>query len=320
MATVVSDPTRPAAAAPGSGLLHASALTKRFGSVVALERVSLQVGAGEVVGLLGPNGAGKTTLLRCAVGHLRPTSGTLRVLDGGPGDPSVRSAVGYLPADPHLEPRLRVSALLDLYTRLRGVEERARVAPLCERLHLDVRRLAGDLSTGNRRKVALVLALAHRPRLLLLDEPTSGLDPGARSEVEALVREAAERGAGVVYSSHDLAEVAELASRVVALDGGTAVGELTGDGLAGWGRQRIAVRLADPAPPAMLDGVPGVVAWSADGRDVVAQVQGPVAALLRVLASHDVQSLQVTDTGLARLLEGQRRPVHAAASAPRSSA
>lgn len=226
---------------------------------------------------------------------------------GDPRDPRVRARTGYLPAEARLEPRLRVGVLVDLFTRLRDDASRRRAGQLCERLRLDIGRVAEDLSTGNRRKVGLVLVLAHEPELLLLDEPTSGLDPLTRREVAALVREAADRGAGVLYSSHTLPEVADLADRVVALRSGRVVEELTADRIAGWGRQRVEARLAAPAPTTLLDGVTGVRSWSADGCDVRADVVGPVASLVRALAPVDVQTLHVQDAELEELFSDRAR-------------
>ncbi|MGH9004235.1 MAG: ABC transporter ATP-binding protein, partial [Acidimicrobiia bacterium] len=189
-------------------------LTKRFGSLTAVDSLDLEVRRGEIFGYLGPNGAGKTTTIRLCLDFLRPTSGSLRVLDGTGRDPAVRRRTGYLPGDLKLDPRYTANDVLEFYGRLRGGLDQALVADLLERFDLDPTRPAGELSTGNRRKIGIVQAFAHRPELLILDEPTSGLDPLLQHEFQQVLRRAVADGATVFLSSHVLPEVEALAHRV----------------------------------------------------------------------------------------------------------
>jgi beta-exotoxin I transport system ATP-binding protein len=169
--------------------IRAERLTKHFGAVRAVNDLEFEVHTGEVFGYLGPNGAGKTTTIRLLLDFVRPTSGSASVLGGRPGDPAVRRRIGFLPADLSVEPRYTARTLLDYYGALRGGLDRRWVDQLLARFDLDPTRRFGELSTGNRRKVGIVQAFAHRPELLILDEPTSGLDPLLQAEFARLVRE-----------------------------------------------------------------------------------------------------------------------------------
>jgi len=288
---------RAAAPAP-EPVAQAVGLVKRFGDVRALAGVDLAVLPGEIVGLLGPNGAGKTTTIRTLLGYLRPTGGHVRLLGGDPRDTRLRVRAGYLPGDAALDAKMTVAALLRWYARLRGGLPQAAVAGLCERLGLDVTRRIGELSSGNRRKVGIVQAVMHDPDVLLLDEPTSGLDPLVQREVHALVRERRDRGAGVLLSSHVLPEVEDVADRVVMLRAGEVVHESTVEGLRDVAHDRLELVLAAAPPPGFLDGVPGVVSWTAEDHRVVVEVDGPVAALVRHVAPFEVQRIRTHEQDL----------------------
>jgi ABC-2 type transport system ATP-binding protein len=266
-------------------------LVKHFGAVRAVDGVDLVIRPGEVVGLLGPNGAGKTTIIRTLMGYLRPTAGTVVVLGGRPEDPSVRVRIGYLPADSSPDRRLTVARFLRWYGDLRGGVPQERVGELCERLGVEPYRRISELSTGNRRKVGFVQAVMHNPDLLVLDEPTGGLDPLVQREALALVRERAAAGAGVLFSSHVLPEVADVADRVAMLREGVVVHETAVSALRDIARERIELHVGEPLPAGLLDGVPGVVTWRAEGTRVLVDVDGPVGALVRTLAPYDVQRI-----------------------------
>jgi ABC-2 type transport system ATP-binding protein len=165
-------------------------LTKSYGRTLALRDVDLTVEPGEVFGYLGPNGAGKTTTLRLLMGLLRPTSGHAEVLGFDAWRDSVRvhRDVGYLSGEPAFYRRMTGAQHLEYFAHLHGDGDTAWGRSLSARLDLDLSRLATALSKGNRQKLAVVLALMNRPRLLLLDEPTSGLDPLVQQEFQSMLR------------------------------------------------------------------------------------------------------------------------------------
>jgi ABC-2 type transport system ATP-binding protein len=271
--------------------IRTESLTKRFGAVRALHQLDVWVEAGEVFGYLGPNGAGKTTTIRLLLDFIRPTSGRCQVLGGSGADPAVRRRIGYLPADLPVDPRYTSRDLLEFYGRLRGRTEPAWVDELLARFDLDPTRPVGELSTGNRRKLGIVQAVAHRPDLLLLDEPSSGLDPLLQYQFQQLVRELCQAGVTVFLSSHVLPEVEALAGKVAILRRGELVTVAGVDELRRQARQRIDLYLAEPAEPgdvARFAGVPGVVEAAADGPTIRLTVEGPVRDLLKVAADLDV--------------------------------
>lgn len=212
--------------------LRIESLTRRFGEVVAVAELSLEVRAGEILGFLGPNGAGKTTTLRCCAGLLDPHGGTIHI-DGVPLAAEPRGAkarMGFVPDRPFLYDKLTASEFLEFVAALYDLPAPAaadRADALLDRL--DLGEAAHDLiethSLGTRQKVAIAAALLHGPRLVMLDEPLSGLDPRASRTLKDLLREHADAGGGVLVSTH-LLEVAErLCDRVVILARGRKVAE-----------------------------------------------------------------------------------------------
>lgn len=196
-----------------SALIEARGLVKRYGARTVVRRVDLTVAPGEIVAVVGPNGAGKTTTLEMILGIRRPDGGrvTCRL-----GDPR-RETGAQLQATPFF-PHLTAAENLQLFAAFYGVRlSPARVAELLEGCGLAgaARTEAARLSGGQQKRLAIALALVHRPKVLFLDEPAAALDPRARREVRELIRRVAMEGTAVVFTSHDLEEVGKLAHRVV---------------------------------------------------------------------------------------------------------
>jgi ABC-2 type transport system ATP-binding protein len=209
---------------PATPALHTERLTKRYGRVVALDSLDLQVQAGQVFGFLGPNGAGKSTTIRLLLGLARPTSGRAWVLGTPAADVTVAHAhLAYVPADVALWPSLTGAETLELLARIGPGTDPAHRAELVERFELDLSTKGRAYSTGNRQKVALVAAFATRAPVLILDEPTSGLDPLMEQQFRLTVAEARDRGRTVFLSSHQLSEVEAVCDRVAILRSGRLV-------------------------------------------------------------------------------------------------
>lgn len=202
-----------------STVLQASALGKRYGRRWALNDCTLRIPAGRVAGLVGPNGAGKTTMLHLAVGLLRPTSGTIEVLGEQVAGSAVQlSRVGFLAQETPVYPNLSVGDHLSLGAHLNPGWDSHLAHGLIEQLALDPTQRAGQLSGGQRAQLALTLAVAKRPDLLLLDEPVASLDPLARREFLASLMEiTAEHEVSVLLSSHLVADLERVCDYLVLL-------------------------------------------------------------------------------------------------------
>ena len=205
-------------------LVSAVGLTRTFGSRIAVQNLSLTLGAGEIVALLGPNGAGKTTTLRMLAGLIQPSSGSVTI-QGRPLTPdaadSLRQHIGLLTESPGLWDRLTVRMNLITYARLYGlarphdaVHRTLALVGLSERQ----RDAAGTLSKGLRQRVAIARALVHDPPIVLLDEPTAGLDPASARQLRDLIHDLRRQGRAVLVSTHNLSEADELADRIAILN------------------------------------------------------------------------------------------------------
>lgn len=183
-------------------------LTKNYGKARGIINLNLCVEEGEFFGFIGPNGAGKSTTIRTLLGLISPTSGSAAVF-GKPVSHAVSylSDVGYMPSEAMFYGRMRVGEVIAFSAKMRKKDCSAEAKRLCERLDLDTGKRIEELSLGNRKKVAIVCAMQHQPRLYILDEPTSGLDPLMQKEFFDLLRERNRDGATVFFSSHVLSEV-----------------------------------------------------------------------------------------------------------------
>ncbi|MHB8340860.1 MAG: ABC transporter ATP-binding protein [Mycobacteriales bacterium] len=200
-------------------VLETSQLGKRYGRRWALSDCTLSIPAGRVVGLVGPNGAGKTTLLHLAVGLLEPSAGTMRVLDAKPA--TAFPQIGFLPQEVPVYSRLRVGEHLQMGAWLNPTWDAEFARSRLAELGLDPKQRAGTLSGGQRAQLALTLAVAKRPDLLLLDEPVASLDPLARREfLQTLMEIVAARGVSVVLSSHLIADLERVCDYLIVLISG----------------------------------------------------------------------------------------------------
>ena len=219
-------------------------LTKYYGKARGIIDVDLTVEKGEFFGFIGPNGAGKSTTIRTILGLIKPTSGSATVLghDITAEKKEILAMVGYLPAEAIFYHGMKVKDVLKLSADLRGMDCSSEAKSLCERLQLDMNRKVNELSFGNRKKVAIVAALQHKPDIYILDEPTSGLDPLMQREFFEIMKEKNQEGATIFLSSHILSEIQKNCTRAAIIREGKIIACDTVDALGKANAKRINIQ------------------------------------------------------------------------------
>ena len=299
-----------------TSIIEVEKLTKSYGRRRGIADVSFEVSEGEVFGFLGPNGAGKTTTIRTLMALIRADLGTAKItgLDCWDRSVDIKRLVGYVPGEPSLDGNLTGGQILEYFAHLRGGVDQKYLKQLVERLDLETGRKFRQYSTGNKRKVVLIQAFMHKPRVLILDEPTSGLDPLNQQEFDGMVREAREEGCTVFLSSHVLSEVEKTCTRVAIIREGGIVKIGGVHDLKDIKRYEITISFAQPVPLeafAQLEGVTDVERLN-DGRAVRLAMQGSADAVVKAAAHYPVISLTSYEPSLEdvflRYYENDGRP------------
>ena len=278
-----------------TAIIEVEGLTKSYGSKRGIINVSFHVEEGEVFGFLGPNGAGKTTTIRLLMALLRADAGTARIagLDSWQQSVEIKRLTGYLPGEPSLDPGLTGGQILEYFGNLRGGVDQAYLKQLIKRLDLDPSRKFRQYSSGNKRKVVLIQAFMHRPRLLILDEPTNGLDPLNQQEFGRMVKEVRDEGRTIFLSSHILSEVEQNCTRVGIIREGRLVriGGVTE--LKDIKRHEITITFAQAVPAEAFKTLDGVVQVEtlADRHTLRLTMQGEADAVIKAAAQYSVVTL-----------------------------
>ncbi len=271
-------------------VIETERLTKSYGSHRGITEVDLAVAQGEVFGFLGPNGAGKTTTIRILLDLIRPTSGIARVFGiQSSDDPvAIHRRIGYIPGEFALYDRLTGGQTIEYFGNLRGGVDRAYRASLVERFDLDPSRRFKEYSKGTKQKVGLVIALQHRPDLLVLDEPTSGLDPLVQQSFYALMREAQAEGRTVFLSSHIISEVEKSCDRVAIIRDGRLVKVDSVEALRDLAHHEVELRFVDGVPAEAFKGLPGVSDVVVQDHTLRLRVSGPITPVVQAAARYEL--------------------------------
>lgn len=275
----------------------------RTETVVALKGLSLSVQPGEIFGYLGPNGAGKTTTIRLLLDLIRPTAGKASIfgLDAQQNSVELHKRIGFLPGELNLWKNLTGTQVVDYIGKIRGGVDVKNVRNLTDRLQLDLSIRIRSYSTGNKRKLGLVLALMNKPDLLILDEPTSGLDPLMQQTFNELMLEAQKQGQTVFLSSHMLGEVQAICDRVGILRGGELKAVESVSNLTHANFRWVTVRMREPVAVSQLSTLAGVSEVSAVDGGIKLRLSGDFDPLLRAIAPYYVQDVQVAEPSLEEI-------------------
>lgn len=270
-------------------------LTKFYGDVCGIDGISLTVEEGAFFGFIGPNGAGKSTLIRTLLGLISPTAGSAEIFGRDIVEGKIENLrdIGYLPAEVEFYNGMRVRDVLSFAAKMRGVNCDDEASELCRRLDLDVSRKVSELSLGNKKKVGIVCALQHKPRLYLLDEPTSGLDPLMQQEFFKILKERNEEGATIFLSSHVLSEIKKHCKTAGIIRAGKLVLLDTVDNLAHTGVKKVAIKTSADVP-----ALAGIENPQRDGEQVAFLYSGDTRELLSALAEMDIADISITDPEL----------------------
>ncbi len=278
-------------------LLVTRNLTKDYGSFRALSNLNLNVSPGEIVGLLGPNGSGKSTALRLMLGFLRPTEGNASIagFDCWSNGVEARKRVAYLPGELRLYDSMTGRRLVTFLMKLRGESPGSEVESLARKLDIDIDKPLTTMSSGMKRKVALLTVLVPRVPLIILDEPTNTLDPTMRDELLEQLALARGRGQAVLFSSHVLHEAESICDRVAILKTGNLAHLQSMDDLRE-GRT-VSAHLIGPAPQIGPDGNP-LEATTIIANRLTLTYRGPLPTLLNWLAQQPLTDLKIEPMGL----------------------
>ncbi len=294
-------------------------LTKSYGKKRGIIDLNLAVKEGEFYGFIGPNGAGKSTTIRTLLGLMRPTSGSASIMnmDVLKNRQETLRNIGYIPSEAMFYSSVTVSEILNLSAKLRRQDCREESRRLCERLQLDPGQKTDELSLGNRKKVSIVCALQHCPKLYIFDEPTSGLDPLIQKEFFEILKERQAKGATIFFSSHILSEVQKYCSRAAVIREGKmiACGDISE--LARTNARRITLTLAEDCasllrllrgPVGQTDGhqnsepekynLKGIRDLKGEGNTVSFLYQGDMKELIHFLTQISLTDITITEPDL----------------------
>lgn len=273
-------------------------LTKYYGKTRGIDHISFDVDEGAFFGFIGPNGAGKSTTIRTLLGLLKPTSGSAYVLgnDIESDQATLLKEIGYLPSEAVFYTGMRVRELLKLAADVRGLDCTKEAKQLCERLQLDYNQKIEELSFGNRKKVGIIAALQHQPKLLILDEPTSGLDPLMQKEFFDILGERNQNGTTIFLSSHILSEVQRNCTKAAIIRGGRIIVCDSVETLAKTNAKRVQIR--GKIELGHLEGMRD----RKDSMDGVSFLySGDMNPLLQCLSQGKIQDLSISDPDLEEI-------------------
>ncbi|MCR5103158.1 MAG: ABC transporter ATP-binding protein [Eubacterium sp.] len=289
-------------------IIEINGLTKTYGKSRGINDLKLNIEEGDFFGFIGPNGAGKSTTIRTLLGLITPTGGSAKIMgyDIVKDNKKILSEVGYLPSEINFYNKMKVKDVIKYSAALRKADSHDKAMSLCDRLGLDISRNVDDLSLGNRKKVGIVCAVQHSPKLLILDEPTSGLDPLMQREFFNILTEENENGATIFFSSHILSEVQNYCHTAAFIKDGRIIMSDTVDKLEETGAKKISVtgnvsELESLFKEGKLSKYISDISASDKKDTVVFLYNGKIPALLEMLTAIGPKDLTITEPSLEEI-------------------
>ena len=280
------------------GIIETNDLTKYYGKSRGIIDLNMSVGEGEFFGFIGPNGAGKSTTIRTLLGLIRPSSGEARIFgrDIATDRTNILADIGYMPSEATFYSGMKVREIIARSAKMRRKDCSAEADRLCERLALDKNKRADELSLGNRKKVSIVCALQHEPRLCILDEPTSGLDPLMQKEFFDILSERHRSGTTIFLSSHVLSEIQKNCSRAAIIKDGRLIALDSVENLSKTNTKRVTLHGVNILP----DTIAGRSVEA--GADSVSFLyNGDIKALLNAAAALPIYDMTITEPQLEEI-------------------
>ncbi|MBR3025973.1 MAG: ABC transporter ATP-binding protein [Oscillospiraceae bacterium] len=276
-------------------VINTDKLTKRYGKYRGITELDLRVEEGEFFGFIGPNGAGKSTTIRTLLGLIKPTSGSAQIFgkDIVTGHREILADIGYMPSEANFYSSMTADEIIKLSARLRKKDCTAEASRLCDRLGVDRKKKVEELSLGNRKKISVVCALQHKPRLCILDEPTSGLDPLMQKEFFDILKERNAEGSTIMLSSHILSEIQKNCTRAAIIKEGRLIALDSVENLSKTAAKRVTLHGVSAIPEGLETADANVT-----GNSVSFLYNGDIQKLLSVLGTLPVTDMTMTEPDL----------------------
>ncbi|WP_044975178.1 ABC transporter ATP-binding protein [Ruminococcus sp. HUN007] len=276
-------------------VINTDKLTKRYGKYRGITELDLRVEEGEFFGFIGPNGAGKSTTIRTLLGLIKPTSGSAQIFgkDIVAGHREILSDIGYMPSEANFYSSMTADEIIKLSARLRKKDCTAEASRLCDRLGVDRKKKVEELSLGNRKKISVVCALQHKPRLCILDEPTSGLDPLMQKEFFDILKERNAEGSTIMLSSHILSEIQKNCTRAAIIKEGRLIALDSVENLSKTAAKRVTLHGVTAIPEELETADANVT-----GNSVSFLYNGDIKKLLSVLGTLPLTDMTMTEPDL----------------------
>lgn len=284
------------------GVIEISKLSKYFGSLKAVDSISLNIDKGEILGFIGPNGAGKTTTINCILGLLKPTSGEILIegLNAWDNSKDIKNILGYIPTDPYFYPNWKG---LDYFRYIESIKGKSKILKdLTRDFEFNPNLAIKNLSTGNRQKLSIIIALMNSPKLLIMDEPTRGLDPLLQNMFYRYIKSLRDSGTTVFMSSHNLSEVEAVCSKVAIIKMGKLVEVGNVKSLQNMKAHLVKLTLKDPKSLSeeMIIKLGGKIV-SNNGNVYEIKILGDLNPFLKELSNLEVKDISIGNSSLEEL-------------------